>query len=218
MATNRDYYDILGLSKSASLDDIKKAYRKLAMQYHPDRAGKSAEGKFKEVNEAYQILSDPQKRAAYDQFGHAGVGQGTGGFGGGAGGFGGGFGQGGFAGQQGAGGFDFSGFSGFGGGGLGSIFEDLFEGAFSNVQAEVAISIPQAVLGDEIHFQTQQGDKLKLKIPPGIHDGAQFRFRGKGAQTRRGRGDLIISVRIQIPRKLSREQKHLYEQLKNLDR
>lgn len=73
----RDYYEILGVARNASEDDIKKAYRKLAMKYHPDRnqgeAAKAAEEKFKEVKEAYEVLSDPQKRAAYDQYGHAGV-------------------------------------------------------------------------------------------------------------------------------------------------
>ena len=73
----RDYYDVLGVAKNASEDDIKKAYRKLAMKYHPDRnqgdEAKKAEEKFKEVKEAYEILSEPQKRAAYDQYGHAGV-------------------------------------------------------------------------------------------------------------------------------------------------
>ncbi|MFN3610669.1 molecular chaperone DnaJ [Tepidimonas sp.] len=73
----RDYYEILGVARNASDDDIKKAYRKLAMKYHPDRnqgdSAKAAEEKFKEVKEAYEMLSDPQKRAAYDQYGHAGV-------------------------------------------------------------------------------------------------------------------------------------------------
>ena len=89
----RDFYEILGVAKTASDDDIKKAYRKLAMKYHPDRnqgeAAKAAEEKFKEAKEAYEMLSDPQKRAAYDQYGHAGVdpnmrgGPGGGDFGGG---------------------------------------------------------------------------------------------------------------------------------------
>ncbi|HZS80239.1 MAG TPA: molecular chaperone DnaJ [Herbaspirillum sp.] len=84
----RDFYDILGLAKNATEDDIKKAYRKLAMKYHPDRNpdSKSAEEKFKEVKEAYEILSDPQKREVYDRYGHAGVDPNMGG-GAGAGGF-----------------------------------------------------------------------------------------------------------------------------------
>ncbi|HRB11300.1 MAG TPA: DnaJ domain-containing protein, partial [Ottowia sp.] len=73
----RDYYEVLGVPKNAGDDEIKKAYRKLAMKYHPDRnqgdAAATAEGKFKEVKEAYEMLSDPQKKAAYDQYGHAGV-------------------------------------------------------------------------------------------------------------------------------------------------
>src|SRR5207237_5616406 len=95
----QDFYEILGVSKSASADELKRAYRKLAMQCHPDRnAGdKGAEQKFKDLSEAYDILKDDQKRAAYDRFGHAAFEQGGGrgpgdfGFGGGAGGFGAGF-------------------------------------------------------------------------------------------------------------------------------
>ncbi|WP_186646220.1 molecular chaperone DnaJ [Fluviispira vulneris] len=85
MATKRDYYEILQVSKSASADEIKKSYRKLAVQYHPDRnpGDKAAEEKFKEAAEAYEVLSDPAKRQRYDQFGHAGLN--AGGFGGGAG-------------------------------------------------------------------------------------------------------------------------------------
>ncbi|MCM2252053.1 MAG: DnaJ domain-containing protein, partial [Ramlibacter sp.] len=76
MATKRDYYEVLGVPKNASDDEIKKAYRKLAMKYHPDRhqgEDKAAEAKFKEAKEAYEMLSNPEKRSAYDQFGHAGV-------------------------------------------------------------------------------------------------------------------------------------------------
>ena len=93
MADKRDYYEVLGVQKGASQDEIKKAYHKLAKQYHPDLhpGDKEAEAKFKEANEAYEVLSDDQKRAKYDQFGHAGVdpnyGAGAGGAGGGFGGF-----------------------------------------------------------------------------------------------------------------------------------
>ncbi|MEY4481094.1 MAG: heat shock protein (Hsp40), co-chaperone with DnaK [Pseudomonadota bacterium] len=92
MSKKRDFYEILGVARNASDDEIKKSYRKMAMKYHPDRNpdSKEAEGKFKEAKEAYEMLSDPQKRAAYDQYGHAGVDPNMGGFGGGGGGFGGG--------------------------------------------------------------------------------------------------------------------------------
>ena len=114
MAEKRDYYEVLGLQKGATEEEIKKAYRKLAKQYHPDLNpdNPEAEAKFKEVNEANDVLSDPQKRAKYDQFGHAGVDPS---YGGGAGGFGGGFG--GFSGD----GID-----------LGDIFDSIFGGGGSS--------------------------------------------------------------------------------------
>ena len=114
----RDLYEVLGISKTSSLDEIKKAYRKLAMKYHPDRnpGNKDAEEKFKEATDAYSILADPNKRKQYDQFGFAGV---EGMFSGGGGSP---FGAGGF------GGFDFSGF-GNQGGGFGG-FEDIFDSLF----------------------------------------------------------------------------------------
>src|SRR5690349_16478744 len=98
----QDYYATLGVAREAGADDIKKSYRKLAMQYHPDRnpGDKQAEARFKDVNEAYEILKDDQKRAAYDRFGHAAFEQGNG---------------------AGAGGFDFS-----ASGDLGGIFDQMF--------------------------------------------------------------------------------------------
>ncbi len=123
---SKDLYEILGVSRDASADEIKKAYRKMAHKYHPDKGGGDEE-KFKEVNEAYQVLSDTQKKAQYDQFGSTEPGGGFGG--GGAGGFGGGAG--------GAGGFDFGGFQQAGGGfefdgeGLGDMFSDMFGGGRS---------------------------------------------------------------------------------------
>src|SRR5512138_3881122 len=111
-AAKRDYYDILGVAKNASEEDIKKAYRKLAMKHHPDRNqgddAKVAEEKFKEAKEAYEMLSDAQKRAAYDQFGHAGVDPSAGGF------------RPGGPGQEGFGGFAEA---------FGDIFSDIFGGA-----------------------------------------------------------------------------------------
>jgi DnaJ-class molecular chaperone len=205
---NKDYYQILGVSKTASTEEIKKAYRKMAMKYHPDRAGKEHEGKFKEVSEAYQVLSHPQKRAQYDQFGQAGVGDA--GFGS----------QSGFGGYSNAGGYNvnfediFSGSAGFGFGNLGDIFEDFFGSAYSQVQAEIHITLTQALLGDTIRFKTQQGEELELKIPSGTQDGTTFKLRGKGMPNRRGRGDLILTVKIKMPRHLSRQQKELLEQLK----
>ena len=120
--SKRDYYQTLGVARSATADEIKKAYRKLAMQYHPDKNpnNKKAEEKFKEITEAYEVLSDDEKRKGYDQFGHAGA-SGANPFGG-AGGFGG-FRQSG--GRPGAG--------GFGGGPGGDPFQDIFGDVFGDI-------------------------------------------------------------------------------------
>jgi DnaJ-class molecular chaperone len=190
-----DYYKLLGVAKDASPEEIKRAFRKKAHEHHPDKGGDAEI--FKKVNEAYQTLSDPVKRRQYDQFGAAGVG------GNGAGGFS----EGGFA------GFDFSGF-GFGGG-LGDIFSDMFSAAMANVQAEVQISVPQAVLGDSIELRVDN-EKVRLDIPAGIQDGQQMVLRGRGRQYRGGRGDLVIVIRVVIPRHLSRKERELYEELKKI--
>jgi DnaJ-class molecular chaperone len=199
----KDYYDILGVSKSATADEIKRAYRKLALKHHPDRGGNHDE--FTKINEAYQILSDPQKRAQYDQFGSTGANFGQGGspYGGG------GYSQG-FNGQD----FEFN----FGGmGGLGDIFGDFFSQAFSTIQAEIEISPSQAVLGDKLEVNVA-GEHLTLDIPSGVQDGTQFRVAGRGRKTRSGeRGDLIIAVRIKMPKKLTEEQKELWEKLREAE-
>ena len=142
MAEKRDYYEVLGIDRNASASEIKKAYRKLAKKYHPDMnpGDKEAEAKFKEVTEAYEILSDSEKKAQYDQYGHAAFEQGAGGFNGG-----------------GFGGFDF-------GGGMGDIFGDIFGGMFgggsrggarqanrptqgSHIRARIHVTFEEAVFG-----------------------------------------------------------------------
>ncbi len=200
---NKDLYEILGVPRTASTDEIKKAYRKLALKYHPDRGGgKEAEEKFKEANTAYEILSDPQKRAQYDRFGSAAFtgGAGQGGFGG-------------FGGSQYRG--DFADFSFFGG--MGDLFEDLFGQAFSQVQAEVRISPAQAVLGDKVNLQVD-GENIEFNIPPGTQSGTSFRFQGKGRAYRGGqRGDLILTVKIDMPSRLTKEQRELWQKLKDAE-
>ena len=120
MSEKRDYYEVLGVGRDASAQEIKKAFKKLAIKYHPDKNRdnpKAAEEKFKEVNEAYQVLSDPKKKAQYDQFGHAAFDPSAGG----------------------PGGAGFGGFGGFGdifGGGFGDIFGDIFGGGFGGGQAQ----------------------------------------------------------------------------------
>ena len=140
MADKRDYYEVLGLQKGASDNDIKKAFRKMAMKYHPDKnpGDKVAEEKFKEINEAYAVLSDPEKKEKYDRFGHAGVDPNSG-FGGGAGGFGG------FGGFEDI--FDMFGgaFGGFGGGSRGRRNNGPRKG--SDLQKAVTITFEEAAFG-----------------------------------------------------------------------
>lgn len=151
MATKRDYYEVLGVGKSASADEIKKAFRRAAVEHHPDRGGDEA--KFKELNEAYEVLKDNEKRKRYDQFGHAGVGgNGSSPFGGG---YGGGQGQ----------NINFD----FGDLGLGDIFSSFFGGGGGqhsqqrqargrDVEAGVEISFEQAVFGTEVDLTLNLDD------------------------------------------------------------
>lgn len=171
--SKRDYYEVLGISKGASADEIKKAYRKMALKYHPDKnpGDKEAEEKFKEAAEAYEVLSDDNKKARYDQYGHAGMG--------GAGGFGGGFGGGGmnmedifsqfgdiFGGQFGGGGF-----------GGGSAQRQQLRG--SNLRVRIKLNLEEMVNG------TQKTIKVKkMKLAPGATSKTCGTCNGSGVQVK----------------------------------
>ncbi len=158
MATEQkqDYYDVLGVARGAGAEEMKKAFRRLAMQFHPDRNQEAgAEARFKEVNEAYEVLSDPEKRALYDRFGHAAT-------------------------QGGADGFA-RGFEGFGFGGLGDIFDAFFGGAQSRTQRGPArgadarrsftLTFAEAVFGADKEFDIQSAELCSecngLRAEPG---------------------------------------------------
>jgi len=191
---SKDYYKILGVDKSASPDDIKKAFRKLAHEHHPDKnkGNAGAEQKFKEASEAYSVLSDDAKRKQYDTFGSTGGGFNPG--------------QGGFNGGQGFGGFDFSGFQqgGFGQGGvefdLGDIFSEFFGGGGArrprkgrNIQVDVELSFKDSIFGLEKEVFIN-GKRLAVKIPPGIENGQGLRVGGEGEEGAGGKGDLIVRI------------------------
>ena len=144
MANKRDFYEILGIAKNATDDEIKKAYRKMAMKYHPDRNpdSKDAEANFKEAKEAYEMLSDPQKKAAYDQYGHAGVDPNMGGFGG--------------AGAQ----------------GFGDAFGDIFGDIFGNARGGNSRSGPQVYRGSDLRYSMEisleeaaKGHETQIRVP-----------------------------------------------------
>lgn len=212
-----DYYKILGVSKDIPQSDIKSAYRKRSKQFHPDLHpdDPKAKAKFQLLNEAYEVLNDPEKRAKYDKYGEqwrqADAYNQTGGnpFGG-------------FAGTD--GGFSFN--MG-GGGGFSDFFEQLFGGAKSrrrasansnmqtDAQSTVTIDMYTALLGGEVILQTQTS-KLKLKVKPGTQPGTKVRLKGKGYQRTDGTyGDLIITYNVSLPSNLSDKQKDLLEQMKN---
>ncbi|MBN1765577.1 MAG: J domain-containing protein [Sedimentisphaerales bacterium] len=215
----RDFYDVLGVKRGSSLEEIKKAYRSLARKYHPDVTGndKAAAEKFKEVQEAYEVLSDAHKRRTYDRFGHA------------AGNMGGGAGPGGgrtYTWSSSGGGnqkvnFDFSDiFEGgdFGGGGFESIFEQMRNQSGrgskrarrqgrrgEDIRHKVRLSFNDAISGttQEIIMTITQADgknrqeRISVKIPSGVHTGSKIRLRGKGQPAPGGNGDLIITVEVE---------------------
>ena len=205
----KDYYEVLGVSKTASDDEIKKAFRKLAIKYHPDKnpGDKEAEAKFKEASEAYEVLSDKQKRARYDQFGHAGVNGGASGgnpFGG--------FDFGGFG--NGNGGFEFN--FGGGSGGLEDILGSIFGFGGGNasrrrrgvdIQTSVTLTFEEAIFGTTKTVNVNDKE-VKIKIPAGIDDGNRIRLQGKGGAAPEGGttpGDLYVQIRVKAHKTLTRE-------------
>lgn len=225
-----DYYETLGVAREATQDQIKKAYREMAKKYHPDaKSSTKDEGRFKKINEAYQVLSDPKKKQAYDQFGEAAFSQ-TGGFG------------------QGPFGFDPFGFSGaprsgqYGpftytyssSGDAEASFEDLFGGAFStlfggapfgfgrrsrgrDLRYQITIDFADAVHGAEPKIQLG-GREIKIKIPEGARDGLELRFKGEGEEGAgpRGevlpRGDLYVILNVLYPKSLSVQDADIYSE------
>ncbi len=201
MAEKQDYYDILGVSKSASAEEIKRAYRKLALEWHPDKnKSPHANEKFKSINEAYAILSDKEKRATYDQFGHSAFAPGSGM----------GAGQGPFGGFRQQGPFTYTYTSGGGmpgGNPFGNdffdpfeIFEQFFGGGFSGGRGgrqprsayEISIDFMEAVRGVTKEIMVPKGgagegsERKTIKIPAGVDTGSRIRFE---------QFDIVISVR-----------------------
>ncbi|MCX7928669.1 MAG: DnaJ domain-containing protein [Patescibacteria group bacterium] len=202
-----DYYDLLGVSKNASLEEIKNAYRKQALKWHPDRhqgADKEmAEKRFKEINEAYQVLSDPQKRQAYDQFGHQA------------------FAPGGGMGSAGRAGNPFGGFGSFGpftytytytsenpfgGTDFGDPF-DIFEQFFGSASPfrrnrlprySITIDFMEAMKGAEKEIVVN-GKKRKVKIPAGVDDGTRIQF-----------DDFVLSINVKPSNIYERDGQDLY--------
>ena len=217
-----DYYKILGVDKTIPQKDVKKAYLKRAKQFHPDLHpdDPKAKAKFQALNEAYDVIGDPEKRKKYDQYGEQWKQADA--FGGGAGGFSG------FSSGAGGGspfdGFDFSNFTnGRGGGGFSSFFEDLFGGAmrgrgtggFSQQQpresqASVSIDMYTALLGGDVIITMPDGKKVRLKLKPGTQPGTKVRLRGKGQNG----ADLIITYNVTLPTNLSPHQRQLLEEMR----
>lgn len=194
----RDYYEVLGVQRGASDAELKRSFRKLARELHPDvnAHDPEAEKKFKAAAEAYEILSDPEQRQVYDRFGHDGLRQG--------------------------------GFPPGGGAGFGSIEDLLgavFGGAFGfevrrgpmrgqDLMHAVEITAVQAMLGASVKIPSHEGER-EIELPSGVQHGTQFALRGHGLPGANGGppGDLRIVIHVLIPSDLSAEQRELAEKL-----
>lgn len=224
-----DYYKILGVDKNIPQKDVRKAYLKRTKQFHPDLHPNDpkAKAKFQALNEAYDVINDPEKRKLYDQYGERWrEGQAFGGAGG-AGGAGQSYQWGGGEGSP-FEGFDFSSF-GVGGGGFSSFFQDLFgRGAQANTRskasrrntgemnATVNIDLYTALLGGDVIIQMGNGSKIKLKVKPETQNGTKVRLRGKGYDRGDGTmGDMIITYNVTLPTHLSEHQKTLLQQMRD---
>ena len=216
----RDPYEVLGVPRNASQEDIRKAFRKLARTHHPDVSREpDAEARFKEITEANDVLGNPETRARFDRYGPAwremsrGAPPPSG---------------------NGGAGPDVRVVYGdvgdigdiFGGGGFGDIFGDIFgrrgggAGAGgpppdgrTDLQTEVLVSPDEAALGATVEVTTPTG-VARVKVPPGTSSGRRLRLRGKG----RGRGDLYATVRIVVPKALTDEERAAYERLRAVSR
>lgn len=205
-----DYYKIMGVQRNASQDDIRRAYKRRAKQFHPDLHpdDPKAKAKFQALTEANAVLSDPQKRAKYDQYGEHWDKVGS--FGTGSG--------------NGFEGFDFSQFTG--GGGFSSFFEDLFGGmtgarrtrtrrpvTVPDREFSLEIDIYTALLGGEVMFSLG-GKQIKLRVKPGTWDGTKVRLRGKGNVRSDGTmSDAILTYRVSKPQ-LNDRQTELLRQMR----
>ncbi|RKR76113.1 DnaJ C-terminal domain-containing protein [Frondihabitans australicus] len=206
---DKDFYAVLGVSKDVTPAELKKVYRKLARQYHPDSnpGDAAAEAKFKEISEAHSVLSDPEQRKEYDQIRAMGSGaRFTAG-----------------SGAQGGGGFEdvFGGMFGQGGGGGGRRggFEDIFSGMFggggfgqtsggfrgyggptkgNDIVASTTLDFKTAVTGETITLSQSQGKPIKVRIPAGVTNGQKIRLRGRGEPSRDGgeAGDIVLTVAV----------------------
>ena len=214
----KDYYTVLGVDKNATEKDIKRAYRKLARQYHPDKNpdDKTAEEKFKEINEANEVLGSPENRAKYDQLGqnyhrYQQMGGGPGGFD---------FSQWASAGRPGGGyrsvNVDFEDL--LGGGGFSEFFSTIFGGGGGgrrarqqdpeamfrrqtqapgrDIEQRIEITLEEAYHGTERTLVHPDGGQITAKIPPGAKTGSRIRLRGKGEQGLGGAGDLFLLIRV----------------------